>query len=74
MYVQALSVNGLCMDLNKGRANFEAFQDNIDKAVKNAGSIFCDTLNGKIVGFPETETKLFNLKDYKSNVLEQTDQ
>ena len=72
MEAQALTVDGMCRDVNKKADNLEVFQDNIDKAVSNAGSIFCDTLNGKIIGFPETVTQLSVLKDYKSKVLDQT--
>ena len=68
-----MTVKGMCRDVNKTIVNMEAFQDNIDKAVKNAGAIFCDTLNGEIIGFPKTETKLSDLKGYKSKVLEQTE-
>ena len=32
----------------------EAFQDNIDKEVRAAGPIFCGSLNGKLIEFPET--------------------
>ena len=69
---QALYVTGMCKDVNKTKINLEAFQDNIDKAVKNAGPIFCDSLNGKIIGFPETFTELTHVKDYKTKVLDQT--
>ena len=32
----------------------EVFQDNIDKEVRDAGPIFCEPLNGKLVDFPAT--------------------
>ena len=32
----------------------EVFQDTIDKAARDAGPIFCEPLNGKMIGFPET--------------------
>ena len=78
MEVQALTVDGMCRDVNKKTDNLEVFQDNIDKAVSNAGPIFCDKLNGKIISFPETFTQLSALNalnamnDYKSKVLDQT--
>ena len=50
----------------------EAFQDNIDKEAKNAGSIFCDTLNGKMISFPESMNQLSEIIEYKTKLMEKT--
>ena len=63
---------GMCRSVNQTTSNLELFQDNIDKEAKNAGSIFCDTLNGKMISFPESISQLSDLMDYKTKVMAQT--
>ena len=59
----------MCRNVNKKYLKLEAFQDNIDKEAKHAGSIFCDTLNGKMLGFPNTMTELSDIIDYKEELM-----
>ena len=66
---KALSTDGMCRNVNKKYLKLEAFQDNIDKEAKHAGSIFCDTLNGKMLGFPNTMTELSDIIDYKEELM-----
>ena len=66
---QALSVDGMCKAVNKTGTILEAFQDNIDKEAKNAGSIFCDTMNGRMISFPETLSQLSEIIDYESEIM-----
>ena len=68
---QALSVDGMCREVNKTETILEAFQDNIDKEAKNAGSIFCDTMNGRMISFPESMNDLTAIVDYKTKVMAQ---
>ena len=61
----------MCRDVNKTDIILEAFQDNIDKEANNAGSIFCDTMNGKMISFPESMNQLSDIIDYKTKVMVQ---
>ena len=63
-------MDGMCRDVNKTNVLLEAFQDNIDKEAKNAGSIFCDTLNGKMISFPESMNQLSEIINYKTKLME----
>ena len=62
----------MCKAVNESKLNLELFQDNKDKEAKNAGSIFCDTLNGRMISFPETMDQLSVLIDYKTKVMDKT--
>ena len=60
----AWSLDGICTEVNKNEVVLEAFQDNTIIEARQAGHIFCDTLNGKMISFPESMTELSELKDY----------
>ena len=60
----AWSLDGICTNVNKNEVALEAFQDNTNMEAAQAGHVFCDTLNGKIISFPESMTELSELKDY----------
>ena len=47
----------------------EAFQDNTAMQADQAGNIFCDTLNGEMIGFPENVAQLAALQTYASELL-----
>ena len=64
MIAEALPVEGLCSDTIKESVKLEVFQDNAVKEAKNAGTIFCDTLNGQPIGFPEDISSFSFLSDY----------
>ena len=66
MKIDSLPIEGRCSKITEV---LEAFQDNILKEAQNAGSIFCNTLNGKRVGFPESAGQLSDLSDYLSQVM-----
>ena len=47
----------LCKTSSGNKKIMEAFQDNMKKEVRDAGPIFCESLNGKLLKFPETFEK-----------------
>ena len=49
---------------------YEAFMDNVDKEARNAGKIFCESLNGHLARFPETYENFISLLDYKTQLME----
>ena len=49
--------NNLCKTSSGNKKIMEAFQDNMKKEVRDAGPIFCESLNGKLLKFPETFEK-----------------
>ena len=63
----------LCKSKVENTKILEAFQDNIDKEVKEAGAIFCEPLNGRLIEFPKTLDELqkvnaFNMKIKPNNI------
>ena len=68
---RALSKDFICKT-SKTNVVLEAFQDNVEKEAQNAGAIFCDTLNGKMISFPESRDNLLDLISYKTRVMDQT--
>ena len=61
--------NNLCKGGKDNSKIVEAFQDNIDKEAKAAGPIFCETLNGKIIEFPESIESFKEIHDYQISLL-----
>ena len=43
----------------------EAFQDNMKKEAKDTGPIFCESLNGKLLEFPETFEEFEQVQSFK---------
>ena len=68
--VKAMSKEALCSSSSEGDFILEAFQDNLAKAANDAGSIFCETLNGNMIGFPQNQQSMENLIQYKSMLME----
>ena len=66
---QALDPEGMCKGANERSEIIEAFQDNVDKEARQAGPIYCDTLNGKIIGFPGSVTQLSDLVEFKNKFM-----
>ena len=73
MEATALDMDGLCLSADTKYVKIEAFRDNIGHEAKTAGSIFCNTLNGNQIGFPESESQLSDLVEYKTKLMDQTD-
>ena len=48
----------MCKNKLKNEKIIEAFQDNLDKKAKDSSSIFCESLNGKLINFPTTMDEL----------------
>ena len=61
--------NSLCKGSTNNNNIVEAFQDNIGNEAKAAGQIFCDTLNGKILRFPESIEQLKEIQNFKMNFM-----
>ena len=66
---QALNPENMCVDQNKITIQMEAFQDDVLKQAREADSIYCETLNGKMVGFPESEAELKGLSKFKHDMM-----
>ena len=66
---KAQDADEFCPNGKQDKVFLEAFQDNTAMEASQAGAVFCDTLNGKMIGFPETMTELSDLKDYASELL-----
>ena len=69
MKAEALPVEGFCRDNSKESVKLEIFQDNAVKEAKNAGTIFCDTLNSQPIGFPEDIPSFSFLSDYVYEIM-----
>ena len=56
----AVSLDEICLnDMEKqGDVILEAFQDNTGMQADQAGNIFCDTLNCKMIGFLQQKIQL----------------
>ena len=67
--IQALDPEGMCKGANERSEIIEAFQDNVDKEARQAGQNYCDTLNGKIIGFPGSVTQLSDLVEFKNKFM-----
>ena len=61
--VSAQKWTNLCK--SKSGKIWEAFHDNIDKEARDAGPIFCEPLNGKLVEFPETFEDFEEMNDFQ---------
>ena len=59
----------MCRSKSGNSKIIEAFQDNMEKQAEAAGSIFCDPLNGKFLGFPLTMSEFSVIQDYKMKIL-----
>ena len=59
----------LCKGTTTNTQILETFQDNMDKEVKAAGPIFCEPLNGKLIGFPETMDEFKEILDFKTKFM-----
>ena len=69
MEARALTIDGVCKTPGSKYVKLEAFQDNIGKRAKEAAFLFCESLNGEIVGFPESYSELSHINDYKSKLM-----
>ena len=65
--------SSLCSNSAVTGTVFEAFNDNSNKEVKHAGSIFCDTLNGKLAKFPTSYESFKSIMDYKEQLMKTLD-
>ena len=52
---------------------FEAFNDNVKKEARDAGKIFCESLNGNLARFPESYDDFKSLLDYKTQIMRKLD-
>ena len=68
MKIRTLPMEGRCSKTEV----VEAFQDNLAKEAQKAGSIFCDTLNGEMISFPESIGQLVDLTNYLTKVMAKT--
>ena len=75
MIIKVLPVkkDSMCDSSTKIDTVYEAFMDNSEKQVVSAGEIFCETLNGKLVRFPETPNEYEKLKLYLTQLIEAKD-
>ena len=55
------------------RKLFEAFNDNVNKQARNAGKIFCNSLNGNLAKFPTSYEDFQSLLDYKTQLMSALD-
>ena len=71
MSARAFTLEIICRTANTTNVILEAFEDNTAKEAKYAGSIFCDTLNGRIISFPETMTQAYDIMTYTTKMMAQ---
>ena len=61
--------DSLCKSKTRNKKIIEAFQDNMDKEARAAGSIFCEPLNGKFIGFPVTINEFEEIRDFQTTII-----
>ena len=61
--------DGMCKSNTNNKRIIEAFQDNMEKKAKAAGSIFCEPLNGKFLEFPVTLNELSEIRDFQTGII-----
>ena len=50
--ISSIGASSLCRSTESTGKLFEAFNDNVNKQARNAGKIFCNSLNGNLAKFP----------------------
>ena len=61
--------DSLCKSKSGNKRIIEAFQDNMDKEARTAGSIFCEPLNGKLLGFPVTINEFKEIQNFQTTII-----
>ena len=67
--MKSMRPSSLCRSKEVMRKVFEAFNDNINKQARNAGKIFCESLNGLLAKFPNSYENFKSLLEYKTRLM-----
>ena len=67
--VKSFLPSSLCRSREVMSKVLEAFNDKINKQARNAGKIFCESLNGILAKFPNSYEDFKSLLDYKTRLM-----
>ena len=68
--ISSIGPSSLCTSTESTGKLFEAFNDNVNK---QAGKIFCNSLNGNLAKFPTSYEDFQSLLDYKTQLMSALD-